>query len=88
MTLPESLTLLRKELLLDYKYPINPPNSAPMPLLTPCQKLSLKHYIAWKRSNGTVKAYGFHAELKSSSLYYFMIANRWASSITFRISFL
>jgi hypothetical protein len=44
ITLPNSLTLLREELLEGYKCPINPPDAAPMlHTLTTCQRLSLKH---------------------------------------------
>ncbi len=31
-------------------------------ILTPSETLSLCHYIAWKRSNGTVKTYKYHAD--------------------------
>jgi hypothetical protein len=31
--------------------------------LTPSEIFSLKHYVAWKRSNGTVLAYKLHSEV-------------------------
>ena len=31
--------------------------------LTASERLSLKHYVAWKKSNGTVLAYGLHAQI-------------------------
>jgi hypothetical protein len=63
--LPESLTSLRRELLGDYKCPPNPPSLGHrLHKLTKCQELSIKHYTAWKDSNGTVnKAFNFHAPI-------------------------
>src|SRR5215510_2367596 len=60
--LPATLTFLRQMLLGDYKCPQSPPNFHPaFQDLTPVERLSLKHYVAWKMSNGTVKAYKMHA---------------------------
>jgi hypothetical protein len=60
--LPGALTSLRKELLGDYKCPESPPHSPPIyQHLTSAQMLSLKHYVAWKKSNGTVNAFNTHA---------------------------
>jgi len=68
--LPETLVSLRKQLLGDYKCPSNPPTSPIHHTLTSCQKLSLKHYIAWKQSNGTVQAYKAHAAvLKDTTVF-------------------
>jgi hypothetical protein len=62
--LPESLTALQKELQGDYTCPRNPLDNGPiLHKLTPCQELSLRHYVAWKESNGTVKAFQLHAHV-------------------------
>jgi hypothetical protein len=62
--LPSSLTALHKELLGDYTCPTNHPSSGCKPHeLTPCQELSLRHYVAWKKSNGTVKAFELHGDV-------------------------
>lgn len=62
LTLPKSLLSLRRDLLGDYKPTMNPPSVGFVkPTLTKSEELSLKHYIAWKSSNGTVKAYKKHA---------------------------
>ncbi|KAI0062673.1 hypothetical protein BV25DRAFT_1803335, partial [Artomyces pyxidatus] len=56
---------LRKELLGDYKCPDVCPSDCgeePRPL-TKSETVSLKHYLAWKKSNGTVKAYNLHAQV-------------------------
>ncbi|KAI0262762.1 hypothetical protein BC834DRAFT_800359, partial [Gloeopeniophorella convolvens] len=52
------------QLLSGYIIPVNPPihdnqNCA----LTPTEVLSLKHYLRWMQSHGTVKAYRLHAQL-------------------------
>jgi hypothetical protein len=58
---PNCVLDLEAELLGDYTPPKKPP---PTPflqeLLTEPQILSLKHYIAWRKSNGTVWAYNEH----------------------------
>jgi hypothetical protein len=60
--LPDSISSLRKELLGDYKCPTSAPRLAPVcEPLTYVQELSLKHFIAWRKSNGTVLAYNLHA---------------------------
>ena len=74
ISLPESVTSLRKVLLGNYQCPSNPPSSlgptSKDQILTPSQRISLKHYVAWKKSNGTVKAYSLHAaDLKEASGY-------------------
>lgn len=59
-----ALQALKKELLGDYRTPSEAP-SEPfiLPELDDVQKLSLKHYSAWQKSNGTVKAYTLHASV-------------------------
>src|SRR6202021_2649848 len=51
--LPKTLIDLRKTLLGDYSLPQSPPREPQQQILTASQKLSLGHYIAWKKSNGT-----------------------------------
>src|ERR1700733_5830854 len=62
--LPEVIKTLQKQLLSGYTHPNHPsidnPRGHP---LTPAETLSLKHYIAWVDSRGTVKAYSRHAQL-------------------------
>jgi hypothetical protein len=49
---------------LGYTHPIFPsPNDLRGRPLTPDEKLSLKHYIAWVDSCGTVKGYHLHAQV-------------------------
>jgi hypothetical protein len=69
MSLPESVQSLREELLGGYKCPLTCPDTDPIhQILTPVQRLSLKHYVAWKKSNGTVQAFKWHADvLKEAS---------------------
>lgn len=62
LTIPDSLHLLQEELLGDYVLPSAPPSSPPVvQSLSESEELSLRHYIAWKQSNGTVDAYNRHA---------------------------
>jgi len=62
--LPDTLIQLRKLLLGEYSLPLVPPNSVSGPkILSASEKYSLKHYVAWKSSNGTVKAYKLHAQV-------------------------
>ena len=62
--LPEVIQSLRKQLLAGYTHPIYPsPNDLRGRPLTPDEKLSLKHYIAWVDSRGTVKGYHLHAQV-------------------------
>src|ERR1700733_14043067 len=60
--LPATLGELRKELLHDYKHSEMPPAPIMAQELTRAEMLSLKHYVAWKKSNGTVLAYNLHAQ--------------------------
>jgi hypothetical protein len=62
---PEVVKKLRLQLLSGYKPP-NHPSIDDDPRgrsLTSAEELSLKHYIAWVDSRGTVKAYKLHAEV-------------------------
>ena len=62
--LPEVVQKLQKQLLSHYTHPNHPPLMDPRGhLLTPDEELSLKHYIAWVDSRGTVKAYNLHAQV-------------------------
>ena len=65
--LPEVVQKLRLQLLSGYTLPIFPPldgDEDPMGRsLTPAEELSLKHFIAWVDSRGTVKAYQLHAQV-------------------------
>jgi hypothetical protein len=66
--LPGTLTDLQKELLRDYTTPVVPPVTASGPrALTSVERLTLQHYIAWKKSNGTVLAYKLHAQVLSKA---------------------
>jgi Transposase family tnp2 len=71
-TLPKSLESLRADLLGDYTVPLVPPtdtNPAPkIKDLSLSEKASLEHYVAWKKSNGTVKGYQYHATVLQSNL--------------------
>ena len=61
--LPEVIQSLWKQLLAGYTHPIYPsPNDLRGRPLTPDEKLSLKHYIAWVDPCGTVKGYHLHAQ--------------------------
>jgi hypothetical protein len=62
---PEVVQKLRPQLLSGYKPPNHPSiNDNPRGRsLTSAEELSLKHYIAWVDSRGTVKAYKLHAEV-------------------------
>ena len=62
--LPSSLTELRKNLQRGYTTPEQCPDSVFAPRdLTPSEALSLLHYIAWRKSNGTVLGYKLHAQV-------------------------
>jgi hypothetical protein len=66
--LPSSLVELRSKLLRGYTTPAECPDTATAPrVLTSSEMLTLKHYIAWKKSNGTVLAYKLHAEVLQSA---------------------
>ena len=69
--LPEVVERLRKELLSGYTSPNHPPLADPRGRsLTPAEKLSLRHYIAWVDSRGTVKAYKLHAEVLQNAAHH------------------
>jgi Transposase family tnp2 len=62
--LPDVVKRLRKQLLSSYTQPIYPPIDDPRECsLTPAEQLSLKHYVGWVDSRGTVKAYAIHAKI-------------------------
>jgi hypothetical protein len=62
--LPEVVQELRHQLLSGYSSPNHPPIDDPRGRLpTPAEELSLRHYIAWVDSRGTVKAYSLHAQV-------------------------
>jgi len=62
--LPEVVQLLQKQLLSNYRPLNHPPIIDPRGRsLTEAEVLSLKHYLAWVGSRGTVKGYGLHAKL-------------------------
>jgi hypothetical protein len=64
LTLPKSLGELQEKLLQGYSpAPVPPPNIPQPQTLSQCELLTLQHYVAWKRSNGTVKAYKLHAQV-------------------------
>ncbi|KZP04517.1 hypothetical protein FIBSPDRAFT_711163, partial [Athelia psychrophila] len=55
---------LSKTLLSGYTLPEHPPSTSPeAEALDTSQELTLKHYAAWYRSNGTVNAYKLHAKV-------------------------
>ena len=63
--LPEAVWKLQKQLLAGYRPPNHPPINDPRGchLLTEFEELSLKHFMAWVDSHGTVKAYSLHAQI-------------------------
>jgi hypothetical protein len=66
-SIPPELLLLREQLKNNYKPPPEP--KAPVHSvrkLTDSEKLSLQHYLIWKKSNGTVNAYHYHGKLLES----------------------
>ena len=67
--LPEVVKRLQERLLASYTSSNHPPiNDSRDRSLAPSEVLSLKHYVAWVDSHGTVKAYSFHAKvLKDAS---------------------
>ena len=65
--IPESLKTLKDELIQDYRLPSEPESmSLRRQPLSNSQIASLKHYIAWNKSNGTVKAYELHKTVLES----------------------
>ena len=62
--LPEVIQRFQKQLLAGYAPSIYPAVNDPRGCeLTPAEKLSLKHYLAWVDSHGTVKGYHLHAQI-------------------------
>ncbi|KAI9431378.1 hypothetical protein H4582DRAFT_1782979, partial [Lactarius indigo] len=62
--IPEVVRRLQTQLLSGYIPPNHPPIDDPRGRTpTPDEVLSLKHYIAWVDSRGTVKAYKLHAQV-------------------------
>jgi len=61
--LPDFVKKLKIKLLSGYKCPNSPPGALPEHMLTSVEELSLKHYVAWVESHGTVKAYSLHAKV-------------------------
>jgi hypothetical protein len=61
---PDVVARLQRQLLAGYTPPIYPPiDDSRGGTLTESEELSLKHYMAWVDSHGTVKAYRLHAEV-------------------------
>lgn len=59
-----ALDCLKAKLLGDYKCPARPPAASfTIAPLSPIERLSLLHYIAWQTSGGSVKAYKLHAKV-------------------------
>jgi len=64
VNIPEELLKLRKDLLGDYQLPKEPPASYSKPCdLDESETWSLQHYIAWRKSDGTVCAYEEHRKV-------------------------
>lgn len=60
--IPDTLKGLRQQLLGGYTLPPHPPeNLSAVRTLTATELHSLRHYVAWKTSNGTIRAYKHHA---------------------------
>jgi hypothetical protein len=55
--LPESLKDLRKQLLGEYVLPTEPAQCTGIRTLTTSETISLQHYVAWRKSNGTLYSY-------------------------------
>jgi hypothetical protein len=64
---PKSLKNLQADLLGDYTVPVEPPPLLRNITLSACHIASLKHYVAWKKSNGTIQAFNLHRQVLSSS---------------------
>ncbi|PPQ79449.1 hypothetical protein CVT24_010069 [Panaeolus cyanescens] len=62
---PACVTDLRKSLLEDYTPLPKPDTPFVAEELTSAQSLSLSHYIAWRRTNGSVLAYNLHRDILS-----------------------
>ncbi|KZP06839.1 hypothetical protein FIBSPDRAFT_741471, partial [Athelia psychrophila] len=83
---PEQVEALHNTLLNGYTLP-DPPDSPPSSEnLDNSQLLTLKHYTAWHRSNGTVKAYKLHAavlqQATGETILSLYMARKLAASIT------
>ncbi|KAF6741380.1 hypothetical protein DFP72DRAFT_778052, partial [Ephemerocybe angulata] len=68
---PKELEDLRSDLLGGYKCPLFPPSDADevrsnFKNLTASETISLRHFIIWKKTGGTVIAYQLHAKLLES----------------------
>jgi hypothetical protein len=61
--LPEVVIQLQEKLLGDYTLPPYPDNAPVSHPLSRAEELSLRHYLAWTESQGTVKAYSAHAKV-------------------------
>ena len=61
--LPDSLTDLRKQLLGGYVLQTEPPLFHGIRALTTSEAVSLQHFVAWRKSNGTLLAYTLHADV-------------------------
>ena len=61
--LPDVIRQLQKELLKGYTLPPCPVEPPQQHTLSRAEMLSLKHYLAWAESHGTVKAYSAHAQV-------------------------
>lgn len=61
--LPESLKDLQKQLLGEYVLPTEPARRSGVRALTTSETISLQHYVAWRKSNGTLYAYKLHADV-------------------------
>jgi hypothetical protein len=61
--IPDVIIQLQKQLLQDYTLPPCPVEPPRQHTLSRSETLSLKHYLAWSDSHGTVKAYNAHAQV-------------------------
>ena len=61
--IPDVIIQLQAQLLGDYTLPPCPDGPSRQHTLSSLETLSLKHYLAWSDSHGTVKAYNAHAQV-------------------------
>ncbi|EKM79208.1 hypothetical protein AGABI1DRAFT_25516, partial [Agaricus bisporus var. burnettii JB137-S8] len=61
--LPATIQDLRSKLLEGSQLPDKPDSSPVHHILSQSEKLSLRHFIAWKQSRGTVLAYNLHRQV-------------------------
>ena len=61
--IPDVIIQLQKQLLGDYVLPPCPAEPPHQHTLSISETLSLKHYLAWSDTHGTVKAYNAHAQI-------------------------